>query len=418
MNKSLLQKIEKTLTIGLLFLLPTQLALHFWPPWSFVFGIRVDILAPSIYLTDIFIGIIFLINIFINKKLFIQLLNYKIILILFLVFGIINCIFSISFPTSVFRWLKIIEFAFLAFYFSKQEIVKFSSIVKIFFYSSILFSLIGIIQFFKSGTIGGIFYYLGERSFNVGTPGIALVNLAGRQLLRVYSTFPHPNSLAGFLGVILIFIILSGNLKKNIFNLLGILVMLMCFILTFSVSSYLGIFLIFSFYFFSKNIKDIKSLVLGFLFLSIFGSLLLTIFSSTILTTFPLLGQNISQRLDLSYIAGQIISGKFLIGSGLGTYIINIPFYKGVFVYSWLLQPVHNIYLLVFSEIGIVGLLSFCLAIYKILKIQLKKKKMYFLLPLIFILFTGLFDHYTLTLQQNTLLFSIFIGLSFHAKMA
>ncbi|MEK7497805.1 MAG: hypothetical protein AAB656_02715, partial [Patescibacteria group bacterium] len=39
----------------LVILLPTQIALHIWPDWALVQGIRVDYLAPAIYLTDIII---------------------------------------------------------------------------------------------------------------------------------------------------------------------------------------------------------------------------------------------------------------------------------------------------------------------------------------------------------------------------
>jgi O-antigen ligase len=140
------------------------------------------------------------------------------------------------------------------------------------------------------------------------------------------------------------------------------------------------------------------------------------VFSPFVLKTFPLVGQNISQRLDLSYIAGVMVSQKFILGEGLGTFIIKIPSFKGIFSYSWLLQPVHNIFLLIFSETGIVGLLSFCFLICKVLISRFKNKKIFLILPVIFILFTGLFDHYTITLQQNTLIFSIFVGMSFNTE--
>jgi O-antigen ligase len=218
--------------------------------------------------------------------------------------------------------------------------------------------------------------------------------------------------LAGFLGAVSLFVLLSGQLKKNPFNLIGVSIILICFLLSFSISAYLGIFLVFSFYLFSKNRKAFKQIVVTFLFLSIVGSLLLPILSPLILKTFPLVGQNIGQRLDIAFISGKMISQRFSIGEGLGTFLVNIPTFKGIFSYSWLLQPVHNIFLLIFSELGILGLLVFCFLIYKVLVVQLKSKKTYFLLPLIFILFTGLFDHYTLTLQQNILLFDVFIGLS------
>jgi O-antigen ligase len=418
MSKAFLQRIEKGIVLTLLFLLPTQLALHFWPTWAFVYGIRVDLLAPAVYLSDILIVLLFLITILASGKFFFHPLSkYKVSLFLFLTFAIINIIFSVSPPVSIYKWLKVLEFCFLAFYFSRQQLVKLPTIVKTFFYSSIAFSLIGIIQFFKGRTIGGLLYFLGERSFTQSTPGIALVSLNGAEHLRAYSTFSHPNSLAGYLGAVILFILLSGRLKKNIFNYLGVLIILSCFMLSFSLAAFLGIFLVFSFYMFSKTRKLFRTIMIIFFSVSVIGSLLLPIFSPFISKTFPFVGQNISQRLDLGYIAGQMISQKFLIGEGLGTFIINIPDFRGIFSYSWLLQPVHNIFLLILAETGIFGLLAFCFLIYKTLIRQFKNKEIYLLLPLIFILFAGLFDHYTLTLQQNTLLLCVFIGISFNVKM-
>src|SRR5438045_3586285 len=48
----------------LLFLfLPTQFGKHFWPEFSFVYGLRLDYLSPTIYLTDILTIIIFVFSI-------------------------------------------------------------------------------------------------------------------------------------------------------------------------------------------------------------------------------------------------------------------------------------------------------------------------------------------------------------------
>lgn len=402
---------EKYLVVLLLLLLPTQLAYHFWPPWAFVFGIRVDMLSPAIYLTDILILALAVLNPGIFKI-------FKKYFLAILVFAIINCFFSISQPESAYKWLKVFEFSFIALYFAKQKIVSLSSVVIVFFVSLVSISLIGIAQFIKGGTIGGILYYLGERSFNQSTPGITLVSLSGVEHMRAYSIFSHPNSLAGFLGVSVLFILLSGKLKKNAVNFIGVLIILTCFILTFSISAYIGIFVVFSYYMFSKNKQSFFRVIIRSFILFVAGSILLPLLSPWIIQTFPLMESNIYQRLDLAYIAGQIINQNFLIGEGLGTFIKSIPDYKGIFSYSWLLQPVHNIFLLVFAETGIVGLLAFCYLIFKTLAGQLKTKKMYLLLPLILIIFTGLFDHYSLTLQQNILLFSVFIGLSFNGRIA
>lgn len=403
--------LEKYLVILLLFLLPTQLAYHFWPSWSFVFGIRVDLLAPSIYLTDLLIMVIAALNLGLVKK-------YKKYFYLILVFAFLNSFFSALPLLSLYKWLKIIEFVFIAIYFAQVKTINFSIVFNTIFYSLMFFSLIGIVQFAIGGTMGGIMYYLGERSFNQSTPGIALVSLNGVEYMRTYSTFSHPNSLAGFLGAGVLFILLSNKLKKNLFNIFGLLIILVCFVLSFSLSGYLGIFFVFSFYLFSFSKRFFFKLVNILFFTFILSSLFLPSISPWVLNNFSTIGQNIVQRLDLAYISGKVISGNYLIGQGLGSFIANIPTYKGVFTYSWLLQPVHNIFLLIFSEIGIFGLLAFYFLVNKTLKTLAKYEKLYLFLPLMFLLFTGLFDHYTLTLQQNMLLFSIFIGISFNGRIA
>ena len=48
-------------------LLPTQLGKHFWPGWSLISGIRVDYLAPTIYLVDIIVIMMIISKITITK---------------------------------------------------------------------------------------------------------------------------------------------------------------------------------------------------------------------------------------------------------------------------------------------------------------------------------------------------------------
>jgi len=392
-----IRKIEKATLFLLLFLLPTQLALHFWPSWAFVFGIRVDFLSPSIYATDILAVILFLLNLMSDGRSLLKFLTkYKFYVLTFLLFAVINTTFSTSPFESAYKWLKIAEFAFVAYYFSKQKVLEISSIIKTLLLSSAVFSLIGILQFIKGGTVGGVLYFLGERTFNLNTPGIALVVINGVSHLRAYSTFSHPNSLAGFLGIVIILVLTNGHLKRSKLKILALVVSSVCFILTFSLSAYAGILAVLFFYFISKKHKLFRPAVYIFLFLSITLSLLLPLTSSFILNRFPEISQNLSQRLDLAIISGKLISQRFFSGQGLGTFIISAP---------WLRQPVHNIFLLVFAETGVLGLLFFG---YIIFKVMIKNP-----LVFIFIIITGLTDHYWLTLQQNLLLLSILCGLSF-----
>jgi hypothetical protein len=400
-----LQRFEKIALILLLFLLPTQLAFHFWPPWAFVFGIRVDFLSPSIYATDILVAILFVISLLVDKKtLSKSIARNKYYILALLLFVITNIVFSVSPFVSIYKWIKVIEFTFLAYYFSKQKTLGMASIIKILLLTSSFFSLIGILQFFSGGTLGGILYYLGERTFNMSTPGIALVAINGAEHLRAYSTFSHPNSLAGFLGIVIILVLTNGHLKDSKTKIPALVISLVCFVVAFSLSAYIGISTALLFWLISKYKKLFKYMAYIFLSLSIFLSLLMPMVSSSILKVVPGVSQNLSQRLDLAAISGKLISHNFFFGGGLGTFVIGATRVHG-FTNTWLLQPVHNISLLIFTEIGLIGLLAFCFLLYKVFL----KSPLLFL----FIIVTGLTDHYWLTLQQNTLLLSILYGISF-----
>ena len=79
-------------------------------------------------------------------------------------------------------------------------------------------SLLVIAQFIKQGSLGGVFYFFGERFFTPATPGIANASINGELLFRPYGTFSHPNVLAGFLLISLISLLFSLPWDKGKFE--------------------------------------------------------------------------------------------------------------------------------------------------------------------------------------------------------
>lgn len=401
------KSLEKWVLLILLFLLPSQLAYHFWPEFAFIFGIRVDYLAPAVYLSDVLLVYLLLINFKIFSK-HVWFLGFILCL------GIVNTLFSVLPLATLLRWIKILEVSGFAIYISRQKIVKAGDIYKTLFYSAIFFSLIGIFQFFVGSTLGDAFYIFGERSFNSNTPGIALVNLWGRSFLRAYSTFPHPNSMAGYIGII---IILSSSIKhKPVLFLTGLIVIVVGFVFSFSLTAFCAMLLVYLLFITTRKVKLIKNISL-----SIYGFvILLSIITPVIanlavpfLNTFP---ENVYQRLDLAIVSGKLVGQRFLFGEGLNSFIFAATKIKGTISYSWLMQPVHNIYLLVLSEVGIVGLLCIAYLFYKLLFKNLVANNITLILCLIFIIVTGFADHYWLTLQQNILLLAVVFGLSLSSR--
>lgn len=411
-------KLEKYLNYLLIFLLPTQLAFHFWPLSSFVFGIRVDYLSPTIYLTDILFLLLFsvwVIRLPENILRFIRRDRTFLFILIFFIF--LNLSVSLSITPSLYKWLKFIELLLFFYYVkARSDLFKLRSVSSALFYSLVFFSIIGILQVLFGRTLGGLLYILGERSFSASTPGIALVEIFGRNYLRAYSTFSHPNSLAGYLCMGLIATLFAFSKKDLTKKGWGLIIICLALVLSFSLSVFIGILICGLLYFlFQKRVIKTRYFILipsAFLLIS----LLLPFVSKIILNNQIYLPQNISQRAILTSVSGNIISRNFLLGTGLNTFVIAESGIKVNGSYSWILQPVHNLFLLVFSETGVIGLLLFygLLMLFTKKAISLKNKLFYFIL--VYIMVTGLTDHYWFTLQQNLFLLAFILGNSFSEK--
>lgn len=404
---------EKYLNFLFVLLLPTQLALHFWPRYALIFGIRVDYLSPAFYFTDVlFITIFILWFLKFNKR---EILNdffkYKTYIFFFVIVVILNSLFSTNLLLSVIKWLKVFEIILLTYYAYKRDDLYNNRILsKLFLISISIICVIGLLQTVRGGTFGKLFYVFGERSFNIYTPGIAKINIFGINILRSYSIFPHPNSFAGYLCVSLIFLLLLRNKNKTIiYTLLNVLTFI-TIIMTFSKSSLIGLLFVGVIYFFGKKFLNPKAIQL-LPFLLIIISFLSILFSKPIITNWNVVSKSVTERLELNYISGKMISKKYIFGYGLNTFIPNEVKLSNNVSGVWLLQPVHNVYLLVLVETGIIGLIFIAYILSKLI-FYLARNNSMALLGLIFILTTSLFDHYWVTIQQNMLIASVFLGYS------
>jgi O-antigen ligase len=414
MNKtgSIFNSLEKILLPILVFLLPTQLGYHFWPEFSYVFGIRVDYLAPTVFLTDILIFVLFVLFLLkkpkIGKKI-------KVLVLLILGFAAINTFFAGNVGAAFFKWLRVGELIFLGYYvYSKKALNIEKEIVRPLGFSLILFSVIGFLQFVNQKTLGGIFYFLGERNFTAATPGVALTEIFGKSYLRAYSTFSHPNSFAAFLGASLIFFLLSKGRDKA--KALVFSFALLAILLSFSLGAFISLFFVLIFYLIERIYKplSIKFLRTSF-FLVIIVSFLFPLLTKDALTKSQI-GERYRERVSLAVLAEKIFSQAPVTGVGLNNFIGEAVKEGEERSIVWRLQPPHNIFLLVAAETGVMGLFFFAsLLSFSFSKAKALKEAIF--LSLLFILISAMFDHHWLTLIQNQLLFSILLGLSFRKKI-
>lgn len=385
------------LTLALLvFLIPVQFGLHFWPNFAFIKGIRIDYFSPTIFLTDI-VASLFIISRIKEIK-----IKWKEVLI-YVALVAVNLIVSINQDITFLRWLKITEMLLLFKGISSYRATELKDIIfRPLLYSSVTISLIGIMQVVEGKTLGGIFYYLGERNFSIFTPGIAIVEIAGDTLLRAYSTFSHPNSFAGYLLIAMCILGYYSTKEdtKDKALIVGRNLSALALFLTFSfgalVSFALSIIV-------GKILKFIKSPMLIITMFILFSYLLMSVGPDILKNQ----GTEIIERVKLANISGNIFSNNIYFGVGLGNFINSLfdlyPKYT-----SWLLQPVHNIFLLILTETGLLGLI---LAFVGFLKLTSKATtNKYLITGLLIIMISGLFDHYHLTLQQNLLINTLLFG--------
>jgi len=354
----------------LLLFLPTQLGYHFWPDWAGVLGRRVDYLAPTVYLTDILI-LLTLSSWFVSQKSKIQIKNtiWKLLspLGIAAIFITANTLAATSPLVALYKWIKVMEFVLLGWYIVKTK-PRFAVIVTPLsigvFYSSIL----AITQFVLQHSVGGPLWWLGERTFDVGTPGIARIplrlefgiwNLEFGLKMRPYATFPHPNVLGGFLAAVLPLVVVRylGNLrnlrkKMKLFYGSVLAVGVFALLFTFSRSAIaVGMIaitaVIANFKFQISNFK----LFLIFFFVIIFGFLLITHHPSPINPN----EESVVVRQQLNAAAIKLWQSSPLFGVGLGNFLVRLPEALPTRT-IYFLQPVHNIYLLLLSEVGIVGI--------------------------------------------------------------
>jgi O-antigen ligase len=369
-------------------LLPVQLAYHLWPEFAFVYGIRVDYLSPTIYALELLWFFIFIVWILKDKNSKVKILKHKRVILVLLLFAILNIHFSEVAMVAVLKWLRIGEFLSLYFFVANQRWVLQS--IKVPILVSMVFTLfLSGLQILKGRSVGGILYWAGERSFSASSPAIALVSLFGREFLRPYATFSHPNAMAGYsLVVLFLFIQKEGLIERTLVLVTSALVFL-----SFSQNAWLALFLSPAAYFVAKRTNGgfVK-----FVTTAAVASFFLTLLRPSVIA------RELLQRIELAVVAGKIISLSPLLGIGAGNFIIQLPA-NTVQRPIWFLQPVHNIFLLLAAEIGLIGLLLF---VYFVIRNISTKNS----LPVLAILLTGFFDHYWVSFFQNMMLAALVFG--------
>jgi putative inorganic carbon (HCO3(-)) transporter len=406
----LLKDYVKASVLTLLLMLPFNITYQL--PYSilgiqlaepFVDGVIVNYLIPTISILDLGV-ILLLLSLFVGKKIELRWKGFSFLKI-FVMFGIYLTILSI-FKGGFLSILN--SFRILLYIFTFYSLFKnIKEILNQRIYTYILLGTIALVVFqgvlafsqFRDGTSLGL-TFLGESQVVSGMMGSSFLNLDGSLYLRGYGTFPHPNVFAGWL---ILNILLGWYLFDNMNRRRDISIALM-------VMSSLSLVLTFS---------RIAFLVCTIIWIAF---LIKVFFNSRRLKTYSFLGL-MSERLSNLFTGGDtswgdrvglmessfsVIRENMLTGVGLGRFIPNmgdtVPRSGSGIL---LLQPVHNIFLLFISEIGLIGFTLFSTLLYFFFK--KREWSLRFIIGLIAILIIGMFDHYLLSLPQGLAVFLLIL---------
>ena len=379
-------------------------------------------------------------------------------LLLFLIFLFISILFASYKLLALYNFIRLVLLVLTALAVAeilKRNWVKLENILAVLAGLAVFQSLVAFLQFLNQKSLG--FWFLGESVLGPEISGVAKIAAAGGKILRAYGTFPHPNVLAAFLllGLFCSYYCFLKVLNRErsfwlkFSSIAAISAISLGLVLTFSRTAwFLGLVLtpIFIFYLFRQKYSCQKfnyfSVILIFIFLILVLGLGYLIFPrAQIYLSEP----SVVQRISYNELGWHLIKTHPL-GVGLGNqvvYSVENGLY-GLFGISqvWQWQPIHNIYLLIGSEIGILGLLVFLFFLanllisnYKFLisnKTSISNEKNFGNCPdfvedsrlcrrkleignltimLLLLLLFGLFDHFLWTLQPGRLMLWLVLGI-------
>lgn len=427
---------ERFLTIFWLLLIPTQLGRHFWLPESGIFGARIDYLSLILYVGDL-VWILWVVNKLLITNYQLKIKNLKLKAkklftfknLVFLLFVAVNVIVAEARWVALYRWSRIFQWI-LTINLVKEDKVR----IKFYLSKIIPFwiigeSFLGLAQVINGGSLNGILWWFGERSFVYGGIGIAQINWLGENWIRAYGTFSHPNSMAGFLllswWVWRKLLITNYELRiennkqkfKKIFYwivnwsaVMGILVAgsraiwgIMAFLLIVEQLPITNYQLLIR----ERKIRRelIGKILLGIGVICLFlGVISVNYRISDFVGGWDASGWQ--KREMLAVAAVKMIKSSPLLGIGAGNFIKELPKFQNG---SWFwLQPVHNLLLLAWSEIGLLGLILIIFNLKFLINKLLKVNNWWIWL---IVLVSGTVDHYWLTLPQNSWLLAVILGI-------
>lgn len=336
---------------------------------------------------------------------------------------------------AVYGWLKIVEgvgLLWLVVAFPiKMRLISLSLVG-----GAVIQSLLAIYQFLFQGAFAS--KWLGMAPHYASQLGTFVIESESGRFLRAYGSLPHPNILAGFLVVSLV--ILSGLLlyKRDLvlrtgqgntyWRLVAFCVILFGLFFTFSRGGWVVLatsflFLLIAGFIFKSLTKHhfriFKLVVLAVLIFALLSGIYFDLVKTRILGEARLEILSNTERLIYINEAGALIKNNFLIGVGVNNYTLAVYNQIDDMRSNWDYQPVHNLYILIATELGVLGAVTFALLILYIFWTIFFNWRLVcqsywaivYSVALWTLLKVSFFDHYIWTLHFGIMLWWLILGL-------
>lgn len=273
------------------------------------------------------------------------------------------------------------------------------------------------------------FAWLGMAEHDPFVAGASVVMVRGERFLRAYGGLPHPNVLGGYIVVALGAVVWLRAYERDSRRRLGLLLaaafLNLVLFFTFSRSAWIAVLVLFGIvfslawhwwqireHFSAPWRREIWAIAAVFLITFVIGSTLFPeawhdrVSGNTSLET-----RSQEERIIGTREALILIREHPIIGVGLGNYT-NALATRFPGQTPWSYQPVHNVPLLLFAELGLVGVGLFFVLLWHYYRGLIRKNHSFivFLAPALLVL--ALFDHYLWSLSAGVFLLAITCGLS------
>lgn len=331
--------------------------------------------------------------------------------------------FSLDLRTSIFKYVLFLLGMGLLFLMINFKF-NYKKVILVFLAALLIQAGVGVYQFFGQKPFAN--KYLGIASHDASVLGVSVLENDGGRFVRAYGVVDHPNIFGAlmFFGIIfLILFIIKEDYRgvKKVGAYLSLGVFLLGLIVSFSRAAWLALAISFIFllifYLLDKDKEILKRYLSIFIFSLLFSTLFFLILKPLIINRFNSEARlekiSLQERTEQISSAGDIIKSNPWWGVGLGNYhqkVLEInPSLK-----AYQAQPVHNTFLLIWSEIGLWGLI--CVLWLGLYTFKNNFTKLEYLPLFIGFFVFMILDHWLWSLPFGLLFLFFFLGLTFSFK--